>query len=111
MLRAAARAHAHEPGLADVGRMPAGGAEAVAPVPVQQRGDVGGEAGLGAREHGERLAQAHGARAVARGQGMRAAAARQSGGDRRRRPAASASAGGASASTANSGPSSSRPSR
>ena len=87
MLRAAARAHAHEPGLADVGRMPAGGAEAVAPVPVQQRGDVGGEAGLGAREHGERLAQAHGAGSVARGQGVRAAAARQAGGDRRRRPA------------------------
>ena len=54
VLRAAARARAHVPGLARLGRRAAVRAEAVAAVPVEQRRRVGDHPALGLREHGAR---------------------------------------------------------
>ena len=91
------------------GGAPQAAQKRVAAVPVEQRRGVGDEPALALREHGGRLAQADRPRAVALGAGRSAPLPRGS-------PPAISGAGsppgaGASTSTANSGPTSSMPSR
>ena len=74
-----------EPGLRDLGRRAARGAERVAAVPVDQRRGVGDEPALVLRQHGGRLAQADRPRPLRGRRPLRAAAARQAAGHERGR--------------------------
>lgn len=71
VVSAAARAMAGVSALVHVGGVAAVGAEAVAPVPVEHRHRIGGQAGLRGREQRSGLAQAHDLTAVDRPTALR----------------------------------------
>ena len=92
VLRAAARAHAHEPGLPHLRQRAAGRAEAVPAVPVEERGGVGHDPALLLGEDHDGVAEPDRARPVG---GLRRARGRAAGGagrQRRRRLGARAAA-------------------